>query len=216
MSLKRNYFLYLTGILLLSGTGLLLSFKKGDLELYVNKTLTYPFLDVFFKYFTHLGDGVFLVVFFVIFLFVKYRYALILATISVLQLSSVQLIKRVLLPGMARPRVYLEKYDLHFVDGVDVFYAHSFPSGHTATAFSICLLMSMIFYKQKSLQVFLFLMAFLILFSRIYLLQHFFEDVFYGAILGVFITLLSVSVTYRTFRKPIFEKKLSLRPITLK
>lgn len=184
--------------------------------MYVNKTLTYPFLDVFFKYFTHLGDGVFLVVFFVIFLFVKYRYALILATISVLQLSSVQLIKRVLLPGMARPRVYLEKYDLHFVDGVDVFYAHSFPSGHTATAFSICLLMSMIFYKQKSLQVFLFLMAFLILFSRIYLLQHFFEDVFYGAILGVFITLLSVSVTYRTFRKPIFEKKLSLRPITLK
>lgn len=216
MSLRKNYFLYLTGFLLLAGTSLLLFLKKGDLELFVNKHLTYPVLDVFFKYFTHLGDGAFLVVFLIIFLFVKFRYALILVIISVLQLSLVQLIKRVLLPGMARPRVYLEKYDLHFVEGVDVFYAHSFPSGHTATAFSLCLLLSMIFHKQKSLQVFLFLMAFLILFSRIYLLQHFLEDVFYGAILGIFITLLSVSISYRTFRKPIFEKKLSLGPIILK
>ncbi len=216
MSLRKNYFLYLTGVLLLTGTALLLFLKKGDLELFVNRYLTYPTLDFFFKYYTHLGDGALLVIFLVIFLFIKYRYALILAIICVLQLSMVQLIKRVLLPGMSRPRVYLEKYDLHFVEGVDVFYAHSFPSGHTATAFSLCLLLSMIFHKHKGLQVALFLAAFLILFSRIYLLQHFLEDVFYGAILGIFITLLSVSVTYRTFRKPIFEKKLSLRPITLK
>jgi len=72
---------------------------------------------------------------------------------------------------------------LHFVPGVEVHYINSFPSGHSATIFSIAVLVALMIQK-RAYHVALLLMAVLVGASRIYLAQHFLIDVASGAAMG--------------------------------
>ena len=65
---------------------------------------------------------------------------------------------------------------------------YSFPSGHTTSIFSICILLSLIINQKKYNYVF-FMIALLVGFSRIYLSQHFLMDVFVGSLVGSMITI---------------------------
>ena len=70
---------------------------------------------------------------------------------------------------------------------------NSFPSGHTITAFAIFIILAMVVKKQY-LKVLFTLTAILAGFSRVYLSQHFLEDIFLGALIGVAIALLSCTL----------------------
>jgi membrane-associated phospholipid phosphatase len=93
-----------------------------------------------------------------------------------------------------RPRLYFQKEisKLRFVKGVEILDHHSFPSGHTLTAFATGVLLTYLA-KNKSWGVLLVLFGVLVGFSRMYLSEHFFEDVIGGSVMGVFLTIFWIS-----------------------
>jgi membrane-associated phospholipid phosphatase len=80
---------------------------------------------------------------------------------------------------------------LHLVDGVQMLSYNSFPSGHSATIFALCLCLAA-FSGLNRWKVVLFFIAVLVAFSRIYLSQHFLSDTYFGSMIGVLIA----SITY--------------------
>ncbi len=160
-------------------------------QIFVNKLNT-PFLDQFFKYTTYLGTGYFLVlVIFVIALFRgKEAGGLLLSAIVFTIL--VQALKFTI--GGYRPSVYFElhsAYQLHFVQGVRLLREHSFPSGHSATAFGIFFFLAGMTRKNWLKGLYL-IIAFLIAYSRVYLSQHFIIDVTVGSFIGVLSSYLGI------------------------
>lgn len=157
-----------------------------------------PLADFFFKYWTYVGDGVFVGVAGIIIavvLFPRYKWTPLWFGALTLMLSgaAAQLLKRLVFEDAMRPSVYLSEHTLYFVEGVQIHASHSFPSGHTTAAFAFFGFASL-FLGRKSiwLQVLFAISAGLVGYSRLYLSQHFLEDVFAGMILGslVFILLM--------------------------
>ena len=168
-------------------------FPKGELELLINKYHN-PILDLFFKYVTHLGDGVTLAILLVILPFVNYTVTIIAALSIAFQAIIISIFKRWLYQGLERPIAFFdETISLNFVDGVDVHSFNTFPSGHTATGFALMALIFIVVKNRSFINAaLLFLLAFCIGFSRVYLLQHFVVDTYFGAIFGVLSVLLGL------------------------
>jgi membrane-associated phospholipid phosphatase len=165
---------------------ILFFFDKGEFELSVNRNHD-PYLDVFFFYVTYLGDGRVSVIILALIFFRRIYYG-ILALVSFLASVLVtQSMKRLIFSEYPRPSKFFEKQiDLHLVDGVDLHTYFSFPSGHASGAFSIFMILALI--SKNKLHTFVFFMlSLLVAFSRIYLLQHFFIDTFFGAWIAIII-----------------------------
>ena len=126
----------------------------------------------------------------VVFLFsVKYKYALFVGASNIVSALITQLLKHTLFENMVRPKKFFEGiHDLYLVPGVDNYLYNTFPSGHTTCAFALYFALAVIV-KNKTLKFFFFLIALLVGYSRIYLSQHFFEDVFAGSVIGIIITI---------------------------
>ena len=73
---------------------------------------------------------------------------------------------------------------LHLVPNVEMFSWNSFPSGHTATGFCMFCLLAL-YVKNKPVKFFFFIFALLIAYSRMYLSEHFLQDVYAASIIGV-------------------------------
>ena len=65
----------------------------GDVVLFLNANRT-PFLDFFFRYWTHLGDGIFVGILFVILLIWKWKISIVFLAASLLQTLVSQGLKR--------------------------------------------------------------------------------------------------------------------------
>ena len=163
--------------------------SKADLHLWLTSFYT-PVGDVFFRYYTYVGDWIPFVVITGL-LFYRYRMALfVLVSQLVTGLVSI-IIKQTW--NEPRPLAYFKEHlpniQLHQVAGVHMYSAHSFPSGHTITAFAFFLALA--FYTRKpTLQFLYFVLALLVGYSRIYLSQHFAIDVLAGSFIGVSVTIL--------------------------
>ena len=190
--LRSNFMVLFVGVTLIFLYPIVI-IPKGDLELLINQN-HYSTLDVFFKYITHLGDGSLLAILLITLLFVNYGSAILAAFSIILQSIFVSLFKRWIFKGLERPIAFFEgNVQLNFVDGVDVHSSNTFPSGHTATGFAIFVILFIVINNRGVIfSTVLFLLAFLVGFSRIYLLQHFIIDVYFGAIFGVLSVLLSL------------------------
>ncbi len=164
----------------------LLFFPKGELVLLINK-YHHPAADLFFKYFTHVGDGAVLAVLLILLLFYSFKLSIITALSIVFQSLLVSVFKRWLFHGLPRPTAFLgDEITWHYVEGVNVHGSNTFPSGHTATAFALFALLVVVFNNRGYVfSILFFLLAFLVGLSRMYLLQHFMVDVYFGAIFGV-------------------------------
>ncbi len=182
---KENQYIFLVFILVIIGCIPLFSvFSKAEIHIFINK-LNHPVFDFFFKYLTYLGDGIFVVTVGFIFLFVKYRYSLIIIFSYLFSSLIVQFLKRIVFSDLVRPIKYFKGiYDLHLVDGVEMYKVQSFPSGHATAAFAMffCLVF---FLHNKKHKILLFVCALFIAYSRMYLSQHFLIDVWTGSIIGV-------------------------------
>lgn len=189
---KNIWFLTPYIIFLSICAGLLLSFPKAELHILLNKANA-PFFDIFFKYVTHLGDGTMIAILAVIFLFIKYRYffAFLIGSLSAALL--VNLFKKVILDEMYRPAKYFElfeTYRLHLVEGINQHSFQSFPSGHTATAFSVFFMLALVT-KTSWGKMLLLVAAVIVAYSRVYLSQHFLVDITAGSIISVLLMMLS-------------------------
>jgi membrane-associated phospholipid phosphatase len=93
---------------------------------------------------------------------------------------------------LPRPKAFYENIDtiqLNFIPRVDVHRSLSFPSGHTAAAFAM-FMMILLYTKNIYIKVAAFLLAVGVSLSRVYLSQHFTRDIAIGALLGIVIALL--------------------------
>ncbi|GHT32197.1 hypothetical protein FACS189434_03410 [Bacteroidia bacterium] len=158
------------------------------------------FQDIFFKYITELGSWLPFVIVAGL-LFYKLGDALFVLLPQLLLGIVVRIIKvNVAAP---RPSLYFSTHfpdvALHQVDGVALHHTNSFPSGHTATVFSLMLCLTLIFNKKSWLAPIFFVLAVLAAYSRIYLSQHFAEDVLAGSLAGVLITMLVFWLYQRKF-----------------
>lgn len=183
-------------MILFSGIVLLLS-DKTTIHLAINER-HHPFCDFFFKFWTYVGDGVFVALAGLIIALLRFRSYKWLplwfgSATLIISGAIAQLLKRLVFADALRPSAYLSEHALYFVEGVQIHTIHSFPSGHTTAAFAFFGFASL-FCGRKSilLQIVFALCAGLVGYSRMYLSQHFLEDVFAGMILGsvVFIALL--------------------------
>lgn len=196
---KREVF-YLFLLLIIIGLVLLITKEKLHFHLLINSYHN-SFFDVFFKYATYLGDGIMFPIVIAFLLLFKKKYATAFIISGILTLIISYVLKNWVFIDCARPyEIFGDK--LHVIEGVKMRRWHSFPSGHTTAAFSLFMLA--VFYVKKRIgQMTFFTIAIIAGLSRIYLSQHFLQDVIGGAILGTGIALISyqLAVRYPFFKK---------------
>jgi membrane-associated phospholipid phosphatase len=139
-------------------------------------------------YITHLGTGA-VIIFLSLLLLLKKRFRnppflLLMAVVYTVPFLLTQLLKNTYLEP--RPLKYFNHAEwIHLVPGQQMNYHLSFPSGHSEGVFAWLCFMSLLLPKKYAfLGFFFFLLALTVMYSRIYLSQHFFADVYAGSIIG--------------------------------
>lgn len=167
---------------------LLLFLDKIEIALWINAHNS-PVTDLFFKYYTHLGDGVTAAIISLLLILLNVRKGVILLLGFLVSGLIIQALKIHVFPDIWRPAAVIGiSPAIHVVDGVTLWEIQSFPSGHSGTAFAVFYGLAA-FTSNRKLQFLAFLTAFFLAFSRLYLFQHFLPDVVAGSVLGFFTTL---------------------------
>lgn len=195
--IKRHYFCLSIYLIILGICALLNQlFGKEAIHLALNKYNS-SFVDFFFKYVTHIGDGFFAIAIVLIMLFNRFRYSLMLLNAFLISGIITQVLKKTIFKGIARPVAYFKDVaELHLVDGVEIMYSNTFPSGHSATVFALSF--CFIFIAKKIHHKYLFFgLALLVSFSRVYLSEHFLADILAGSFIGV----IAAFISYLTIQK---------------
>lgn len=189
-TLRQNIAFLLPYLLFLSVAGIFASMhSKGEAHLIINQHRA-EFFDHFFFWATYLGDGYTVVVIVVLLCFIKYRHALLMAVSNIIAALVTQTLKHTLFADQVRPKKYFEGIaELKLIPWVENYSYNSFPSGHTTAAFATFLCLALIT-ENKILKLLMFAIALTIGFSRVYLSQHFLNDIMAGSAIGVVITLL--------------------------
>jgi membrane-associated phospholipid phosphatase len=183
-----NEFLQGTAIFAIVGALILFLSKKGDILLFMNANIA-PFADNFFKNYTLLGLGSLLAIFAVVFLFVRYYYSIMFAASLISAGIIVFISKKLLFRHLARPAGDIDFSTLpNVIEGINYHHYGSFPSGHALTAFA-CATILALSSRQKGMGYLLAVMAIEVAVSRVYLLQHYFIDVYSGGLIGVAVAL---------------------------
>ncbi len=173
-------------VFLIVGSIFVISYGHKQSFLILN-SLHSPFFDTFFYYFTNAGNGIFTLIIVAILVLIKLKWAIWLFFSYISSGIFTQIIKNLL--QLPRPKALLgENEILHYVDGVDIYMMNSFPSGHSASAFALFFLLSIII-KNQFIKFLFFIFAILVSYSRIYLVLHFPVDILVGSFLGITFTI---------------------------
>ena len=161
-----------------------------------------PFGDHFFKWITHLGEGLTFVVIILAALFFSYRNALAITLTGLTVVLTSFLSKKIF--GHYRPAAVLRNLDewsqIQLVEGVDLHTgATSFPSGHTMAAFALFSLLAFQSSYKRLLSLLFFSLALSVAVSRVYLVQHFVKDVYAGSVFGLLLAMLFYALQQRYF-----------------
>ena len=185
--LAAGFSLFIAGLIAI----FLLLHGKENSFLIIN-LMNSPYFDYFFQYFTYLGDGIIWIpVFLYAILFRKNFLVAILAGLLICTVLT-HFCKRVIFADELRPvGVLVDK--IRTIPGLRINRYHSFPSGHTSTAFTLALLLAFVI-KRTFWSIFFPVVAFFVGYSRVYLAQHFVTDVCAGLVVGVISAFLSIRV----------------------
>jgi membrane-associated phospholipid phosphatase len=180
----HRFFLILYWSLVLAGLALWLAFTSPSIVLAINAHQN-ALLTSFLSYYTHVGDGLFCIALIVLLFFINRKTAFITLVCFLVSSGIAQLVKNYY-GTVPRPANYFSIIHVPFQipAGVTALQWQSFPSGHTVSAFVMALLLVALS-KKKWLQVLWLLAAITVGFSRMYLGQHFYRDVFVGMVLGI-------------------------------
>ncbi|MCW3461847.1 phosphatase PAP2 family protein [Chitinophaga nivalis] len=194
---RNNLYFFLPFLLWLAVGGVLLAtHSQRDLFLSINGEHSH-WGDVIVTGLTYLGDGImFGVVLFLMLVTQRFRLFFIGLAVLLLVTLIVQVAKHYF--NAPRPIIFFgdEASTLvHTVKWVTVHSSCSFPSGHSSAAFGMFSFLALIS-SNKKLGIVFVLLALLAGYSRIYLAQHFFADVYVGSIIGT----LSTIIVYGFFK----------------
>ncbi|MBL7981209.1 MAG: phosphatase PAP2 family protein [Flavobacteriales bacterium] len=205
MSRGRSVLLFLMVALVFAVPALIATLLTDQLELHsaINRHHA-DLADLFFRFITHWADGLVPTVLALLFLFFGTLRSFMMIGLSCgLSAIVAQLLKRQVFDHVDRPFMFREQLsDMHWVQGIEMHHHFSFPSGHSTAAFSMCLALAVIWARPR-LAVVLSIAASLMAFSRVYLSQHFTEDILAGAALGTVTALL----VYRWLYDSMFSKR---------
>lgn len=198
--LKHNIvyiFFYLLILVLLANV--LLNIGKVQIHQSINVFVGNKFVDIFFKYITYLGDGLFAIGVVIFLLFRNIKQAIYVLGSYILASIFTTLLKNLVFDGNWRPSFVFQWFvhePLKLVEGVLINAGdNSLPSGHATSAFAV--FFSLIFISKKHLyKCIFFALAILSAFSRTYLSQHWLVDVYFGSIVGFCFALLFYVVFY--------------------
>ena len=171
---------------------------KAETHLIINEYHA-TWADYFFRYFTQIGGFIPWILIAVIF-FIRYRIGLLLLTTQLVTGLFTQILKHIF--AVVRPSVLLTQlgYTYHTIEGVSLHTINSFPSGHTASAFAMMFVISIIC-KKNWQKVLCLIVAYLAGFSRIYLSQHFLQDVLAGSVIGILSVLFVYEIQLKVLPK---------------
>lgn len=185
-NLVKNPFIPGFILWLIVGLVLLGRYSADGLHLIFN-SYHHPFFDQFFFFWTDLGDGLFAVILLIIIFFFNRKKALQTAVSCLAAALITQLLKRLVFPDSPRPSKFFNGlHDLYVVDGLQLHADYSFPSGHATSAFALFLCLSLMT-GNRILQLIFFFIAVSAAYSRVYLSQHFFADIYIGSIIGTLV-----------------------------
>ncbi|MEX1003277.1 MAG: phosphatase PAP2 family protein [Crocinitomicaceae bacterium] len=204
-------FLVITLLFLLTGVILIVITDKQLLHLSAN-ALVGGSADVFFKYFTHVGDGITVAIIIVLFSFLKGKkfYAYLSLGLSSFAVGGLlaQFFKRLVFSDFKRPFKVFGEQSLNLIDGVTLHGSFSFPSGHSTVSFVLFIYLAFLFRRYRYVQIFCAFLAILAAYSRVHISQHFIEDILAGAALGTFTFLLMLWLHKKYFFKAAFSDEL--------
>lgn len=170
----------------------LLFLTRTDVYFYINRLHT-PAGDFLFPYITELGSTSAAVLISLLLLILSKRIGTVMATAYLFTAAISFTLKAIV--GFPRPHRYFADrlQEIYFVPGVAILdNFRSFPSGHSVCAFTAATVLA--YYTKNKYWSFLYLaLAMLVAYSRMYMSQHFLEDVTAGSLLGVFFTMVWLS-----------------------
>ena len=163
-------------------------------------------LDTFFLYVTYLGDGLIYIPIVLYCIFYNRNFLITVVAGIIICTIITHFLKRVVFPGELRPvSLEIENIVIHKIQGVRIHREHSFPSGHTSTAFSMAIILAAIM-RNRIWAFILPIIAFMVGYSRVYLSQHFVSDVCAGMTVGIISAYFSLLV-YKKFEERKRRKK---------
>ncbi len=171
-------------------------FNKDEILFYFNQHQNF-ILNKFFILSTNLAQELGIIPVLIILLLFRYSLFILSSLSLIITTLTVGIIKT--FTALPRPILFFENnpnVHLNLIDGVNMHRFMSFPSGHTAAAFAMFLILAY-FFKNIYAKHICFFLALFVALSRVYLLQHFFRDVYFGSILGVFITVILFMLAYQ-------------------
>lgn len=154
--------------------------------------------DLIFPYITHIGEGTVIVTCLLLLLLIprlrtgKFLLAMVLCNVT--PFLATQAVKGIV--NAPRPLKYFPDVSwINRVPGQPLNYDFSFPSGHSEGSFAfLCFLSLLLPGKYRFAGILLFLAGLAVGYSRIYLSQHFYADVYTGSIIGTLCCLLCFSL----------------------
>jgi len=200
--------LFLIGWLFIALVALsfLLIYGKAQSHIYAT-SFHAQLTDELFKYLTLLGHGLFIVMLSFLISFIRLRWFFLILLSFIISGLLAQILKNFAFPGAMRPVAFFDGiYNLHIIHGVKMLRSHSFPSGHSASAFALFFALAHIT-RRWHWEIFFLLMAFAVAYSRVYLSQHFLIDILAGSFLGIISVVFSLMILKR-IEKPWFDNNL--------
>ena len=174
---------------------------KNEAFLYLNANLGLV-ADKVFEYSSYLAEGWIWIPYFIVLVgLYKKDTAFILMNFLVSTLLT-QFAKNFIFVTAMRPMASgLDATQIHSVPGVEIHTFNSFPSGHTATAFTLFLLTTYLFPNKYALSIGI-VYAIVCGYSRIYLAQHFPLDLAGGIFVALLTLPISIFIRAKLNKKP--------------
>lgn len=188
---ENPFFFSAFAIWLIWGGVYMATHEKGDAILYWSGHRS-AFGDFFFFHVTCLGEGTAFILIILAALFVRFRHSILLTLLGLTVLWVSPLTKGLF--SRLRPGAFFRQSgaldEINLVEGVDLhFGSTSFPSGHSMAAFALFAALAFLAPDKRSAGIVFFLLALAVAFSRVYLVQHFLEDIYAGSIIGLLLAM---------------------------
>jgi membrane-associated phospholipid phosphatase len=192
--IQTNKVFYLSFVFIwLLGLSVQFTFTQFQISIFINGLYS-TLGDVLMNYTTYTGDGFFLVLVGIILVFINRKLWLVTLLCLLVPSLITQMLKHFVFADSHRPvTIMREIQGLHFVEGVEMNAYNSFPSGHTATAFTLFLLTIYLF-PTKWVFAIGAIFATICAYSRVYLGQHFPMDLGGGMLVAVISSQLSILI----------------------
>ena len=174
---------------------------KNEAFLYLNTNLGLV-ADKVFEYSSYLAEGWIWIPYFIVLVgLYKKDKAFILMNFLISTLLT-QFAKNYIFDTAMRPMASgLDATQIHTVPGVEIHTFNSFPSGHTATAFTLFILTTYLFPNKYALSIGI-IYAIVCGYSRIYLAQHFPLDLAGGIFVALLTLPISIFIREKLNKKP--------------